>query len=178
MTDRLPRRTEDGEPTDLGRPLSLTVDLSNEIFALLRRGLTQEDVIRITGVARSTFYSWLDRSRELAERYNDPNDPLDDLTATIEELRLLDFLDGYTGARARGKADALGAIRAGMAEDWRAAAWYLERSFPDEFGRRDRLDVSTEERTAIVIRWPEEEQEIEDAEIVEEDEDEETDADG
>lgn len=175
MTDRLPRRTEDGDPTDLGRPLSLTPELSNEIHALLRRGLTQEDVIRVTGIARSTFYSWLDRSKDLATRYNDPEDPLDDETATIEELRLLDFLDGYTGARARGKADALGAIRAGMAEDWRAAAWYLERSFPDEYGRRERLDVTTEDRTAIVIRWPEEEREIEDivdAEVVEDDDDE------
>lgn len=173
MTD-LPRRLEDGTPTELGRPLALTEELTNEIVWWLRQGLTQEDTIRVTGVARSTYYSWLDRARELTARVHDPDDDFDDSNATIEELRLLDLLDGVTGARARSKGDALAALRSAMRSDWRAAAWFLERSFPDEYGRRDRLDVSSSDREVIRIVWPEEEaaaydDEILDAELVEED---------
>ena len=89
---------------------------------------------------------------------------------TIEELRLSDFSDAVSRARARAKADALGAIRVGMRDDWRAAAWFLERSFPEEFGRRDHVEIAPAGRQVVRIRWPEDpaEEEIEDAELLEE----------
>lgn len=152
------RRTTDGETTELGRPLLLDADLSAELSALLRRGLTQTDACLVAGVPRSTFYDWLSRGRDLWETHGaDGRVPADIVaTLTIEELVLLDFSDAIAGARAVGKYDALVAIRSGMTDDWRAAAWYLERSFPDEFGRRDRIEVETDETVTIRIKWPEE----------------------
>lgn len=156
------RRTRDGDPTDLGRPLTLTSDLAQEIAVLLRRGLTQTDACAAVGLARSTFYDWLARGRDLAAK-----DPAD---MTIEELRLSDFSDAVTRARARAKGDALGMIRAAMATDWRAAAWFLERSFPEEYGPRAQVEVSTGDSDVVRIRWPEDPIEVEDAELVDEDE--------
>lgn len=158
MTKTPSRRTTDGETTELGRPLTLDADLSKELASLLRRGLTQTDACLVAGVPRSTFYDWLSRGRDLWETHGaDGRISSDTLaTLTVEELVLLDFSDAIAGARAIGKYDALVAIRSGMTDDWRAAAWFLERSFPDEFGRRDRIEVESEETVTIRIKWPEE----------------------
>ena len=151
------RRTRDGDPTDLGRPLTLTADLSRELISLLQRGLTQTDACAAVGLARSTFYDWLARGRDLTLANPDQ--------MTIEELRLSEFSDAVAGARARAKADALAAIRLGMRDDWRAAAWFLERSFPAEYGRRDHVEIESAGSQVVRIRWPEEP--IEDDELVE-----------
>lgn len=171
MSDKTPaRRTKTGQPTELGRPLTLTADLAEELVTLLRRGLTQTDACLATGLARSTFYDWLSRGRALWDEHADPNGTIPSTTVaklTVEELRLLDFSDAVAGARARGKLDALTAIRSGMVDDWRAAAWFLERSFPAEFGRRDHVTVDTDETVRIKVVWPEE---LHTAEIIDVDE--------
>lgn len=163
------RRDRNGEPTNLGRPILLDPDLATTVSSLLRRGMTQTDACDAAGLARSTFYSWISRARTLRDRIATPDTegPIQPSDLTAEEVQLLDFLDAVTGARARAKGDALGAIRAGMADDWRAAAWFLERSFPAEYGRRDALLVESAESLRVTIRWPDE-PEIEDAELVEE----------
>ncbi len=162
------RRTTAGDPTDLGRPLTLDAALSTELASLLRRGLTQTDACLVAGVPRSTFYDWLSRGKDLWETHGPDGlvPPETVAKLTVEELVLLDFSDAIAGARAVGKHDALVAIRSGMTDDWRAAAWFLERSFPDEFGRRDRIEVETDETVTIRIKWPEELHDIIDVEEV------------
>ena len=148
------RRTKDGEPTELGRPLTLDTTLVEELTTLLRRGLTQTDACLVVRLPRSTFYDWLSRGKDLWETHGpDGRIPADTVaTLTIEELVLLDFSDTIAGARAVGKHDALVAVRSGMADDWRAAAWYLEHSFPDEFGRRERVEVTGKDEGPVVIK--------------------------
>lgn len=41
------------------------------------------------------------------------------------------------------------AIAADDPKNWTAAAWWLERRHPDEFGRRDRLDVKVDIKTMV-----------------------------
>ena len=166
------RRTKDGKPTELGRPLTLNADLAAELVSYLRRGLTQTDACLVANVPRSTFYDWLSRGRELWETHGPDGRVPAKIVATlaIEELQLLDFSDAIAGARAVGKHDALVAVRAGMADDWRAAAWFLERSFPEEYGRRDHLAVDSEETVTIRVKWPEELHKVIDVSEVEADE--------
>ncbi len=163
------RRTTDGEPTELGRPLTLTAELSGELAGLLRQGLTQTDACLVAQVPRSTFYDWMSRGRDLWETHGpDGRVPADVVaTLTVEEMRLLDFSDAIVGARAVGKFAALVAVRSGMTDDWRAAAWFLERSFPEEFGRRDHISVDSDEVVTIRVKWPEELHEIVDIEEAE-----------
>ncbi len=46
------------------------------------------------------------------------------------------------------KEEALQTIRDAMKSDWKAAAWYLERRFPNEYGRR--APVEAEQQTVII----------------------------
>lgn len=154
------RRDRNGDPTTLGRPLTLTDALAKELVGLLRLGLTQTDACLAVNLSRSTFYSWISRARDLSNTDPDPS------KLTTEELRLLDFLDAVTRARSRAKADAVAAIRDAYGSDWRAAAWFLERSFPDEYGRRDTVAVEGDETVEIRVLWPEDLHTYEEAEII------------
>jgi hypothetical protein len=46
------------------------------------------------------------------------------------------------------KEEAFQTIRDAFKDDWKAAAWYLERRFPNEFGKR--LPVEAEQKTFVV----------------------------
>lgn len=152
----LPRRTIAGVPTALGRPSKISKAIADELGALLRRGLTQTDACDAASLPRSTFYAWLAKAKDIREELPDPIPAARIKKLTVEELRLLDFLDVVTGARARAKGDALTAIRGAMFDDWRAAAWFLERSFPEEYGRRDHIAIDSDEVVQIRVVWPEE----------------------
>ena len=93
-----------------------------ELAATLRAdGLCDADIIAALGVHRATFYRWL----------HDPN------TEVKRALR-----DRLKKADAGFKRVMLGAIKDASAEspeNWTAAAWLLERKWPQQYGRCERV---------------------------------------
>ena len=62
-----------------------------------------------------------------------------------------DFRDAVEKARAEAEAQKLKAIHIAATDGtWQAAAWWLERSFPDRWGRRERIEVDTTAKVEIV----------------------------
>jgi hypothetical protein len=74
---------------------------------------------RLAGIARSTFYEWL-RNPALSD--------------TIKR------------AEADAEIEMIARVRAGASRSWIAAAWYLERAYPQRWGKRDRLAVTVDWR--------------------------------
>jgi hypothetical protein len=74
------------------------------------------------GVHPDTVYKWLKAGAE-----TDAEDSL------REFFRLVHKTERSVKIRA------LGIIQQAQDGDWKAAAWWLERKYPDEYGRRDRL---------------------------------------
>ena len=61
----------------------------------------------------------------------------------VEYLKLdTDFADQVAQAEATRAVASVSEIILHGKKDWRALAWFLERKFPDEWGRRDRLAVT------------------------------------
>lgn len=52
------------------------------------------------------------------------------------------FGEALKSARAEAEESALACIRAAWSHHWQSAAWYLERSHPDRWGRRERVEVA------------------------------------
>lgn len=50
------------------------------------------------------------------------------------------FSDALEKARAQAEATAVAIVREAALTKWEAAGWYLERSFPDKYGRRTRVE--------------------------------------
>ena len=87
----------------------------DELFRLLSDGLPVTLATAAAGIGRTTFYNWMNDAK---------------------------FAEQVEAAQARAVAPLLDRIRTAASNgQWQAAAWILERRWPGEFGRRDRLQT-------------------------------------
>lgn len=103
----------------MGRP-KLTQELVDKAIALKADGLSNGDIICALGIHESTFYRWI-------------GDPKNKLQRELSE--------GLKKEEAAFKHTLLTTIRAAALarnQYWTAAAWLLERKYPDEYGKADR----------------------------------------
>ncbi len=94
--------------------------MSAAICESVRGGAWIETAAAAAGVDASTVHSWLRR----ADDTEDCGEPF------------LAFSVAYKKSRAEAELEAIHVIRDAMPKTWQAAAWYLERSYPDHWGRR------------------------------------------
>lgn len=100
-----------------GRPSGLTPAVLLRVMALAARGLNQTQICKIVKVRPGTMIDW---------KRTNPK-----LTEAIEK------------GQAIGIARRLARIeKAAKAGSWQADAWYLERVHWQQFGRRDRAEIS------------------------------------
>lgn len=104
-----------------GRPSEFTQSRVSAILAAVRLGMSFKDAAACAGVSYMTFNRW--RERGMA-----PNAP--------EEY--CDFCRRLDVARAEVQNDCLKQINKAAIEDWKAAAWLLERLNPEDWGKRGR----------------------------------------
>lgn len=147
MTNELPKVTpktrkarakskKDVSPKPLGRPTKLNEDMAVAIIALLSRGNYRKIVAEFVGIRGDTLSAWVDKGTSyLTMLAND--ETLDD-----DEQMFADFAAGVFRAEARSEIDAIESIMNAGKHDWRASAWYLERTRPDRFGKIDRSEVN------------------------------------
>jgi len=120
-----------------GRPTKLTPEIHRAIVTALEAGNYQDDSAAYAGVSRSALYNWLDRGRTERERIEAGEKP------RKAETIFVDFLDAVESARAKAAVRHVANI-AKAANDgvWQASAWYLERSYPQKWGRLNRTEIS------------------------------------
>ena len=101
-----------------GQRGKLTPELAAELARYIRGGLTNKDACAIVGIVPATLYHWLAEPRTDAEN---------DLFYAIEK------------AKVERKAVMVQTItKAAQDGTWQAAAWYLERQYPEEYAKPDR----------------------------------------
>jgi hypothetical protein len=115
----------------------LTREVRDEIVRRLASGCTLEVAAEAAGVHRVTASRWLATGREAEAAEADGK------RLTGMQRDCLELLRAEQTARAEVRVKALAAIqKAALAGTWPAAAWLLERLFPDEYaakpGRKDR----------------------------------------
>ena len=125
-----------------GRPSKFSEERADKIIRAIRAGNYIETAAALAGVHKSTLYAWLKRGSAEADRLD--ADPKAKPKKT--ELPFLNFSDAVDIALAEAENMDVQAITAAAAEDWRAAAWRLERKFPDRWGRKDRLQAEVENK--------------------------------
>lgn len=112
-----------GQPTKMGRPNHLNDETTKKLCDALRGGNYLETAAAYAGVPKTTLHDWLRKGRKGTEPYAA-------FVAEVEE--------------ALGAAETGFVVRVATAardpRHWTAAAWWLERRFPDRWGRRDRVE--------------------------------------
>lgn len=114
----------DSTPGTPGRHTLCTPERTAIICEALEGGAYLATAAALAGLHPDTVYKWLKRGAEGEEPY-----------AT--------FASAVESAQATGEKRLLDLIRAAAAEPkhWQAAAWMLERKFPDRYGRKMRVEA-------------------------------------
>jgi transposase len=104
------------------RPSKLTDDLQTQIVRLIRAGSTVEVAAQSAGVAKRTFYSWMERGAAAEPKRAD--------------APYAAFRDAVDQAHAESEAMLVTRIAKAAGDgSWAAAAWLLERRWPQRWSK-------------------------------------------
>lgn len=136
------RKPAKARPT--GRPLLLTEQTMGTIESAIRQGAGIRLAAASVGISDRALYLWMARGRAEADRLEDAAERGVDADPTPDaEVPYLQLFQTIT--RARGEAHVIVSTRLRMAineGDSRAATWWLERTDPGEFGRRETVELT------------------------------------
>jgi hypothetical protein len=163
VTAAAPREREQQRGSVIGRPTELErrPELREQIAAALQSGNTIETVCNLVGIANSSFYEWMGRAENA-----DPENPRDKIYT--EFSKAVKKAQGFAVAlriqriEKAGKGGDIATVKRTFKTEigkdgqpiqvlaseettytrpqWQADAWVLERSHPDQWGRR--LDIN------------------------------------
>ena len=112
-----------GQPKKRQRKRKTTkaqAEVRAEIIANLKEGMTVEAAVLLAGITTSTYYRWLESDEKFSE----------------EIAQAHRYFEAIAIARIKQAAtDRM---------DWKAWAWMLEKRYPDDYGKRQELQVTTE----------------------------------
>jgi len=100
-----------------GRPSKYTPEVVERICYSLSQGNTRTTAVTCAGVAMSTFHEWLNDFSDFSEAIK-----------RAEEQAIEHYVN---------------VIHTASTQTWQAAAWYLERRRKEDFGKQDKVDITT-----------------------------------
>lgn len=111
-----PKDKKKKTPKKNGRPYAITKEKAEKIIELLADGMSQAKVASYVGVCEDTIIEHKKKFSEFAERIE---------KAKEETTRL-----------------AHKSVKVGMLKDWKAGAWWLERTEPERFREKKEIEVT------------------------------------
>jgi hypothetical protein len=108
-----------------GRKPKLTPETLERLKESIVAGNTMETSCDFAGINKSTFYNWLTQAEE-------PN----------ARKELLELKDTITRAKAEAIVRNVTHINSAAKKSWQAAAWWLERTQPKDYGRNQRVELT------------------------------------
>jgi transposase-like protein len=100
----------------------------------LSAGHYMERACRMAGLSQSTVYRWLQEAEKIKTQ------AADETELTESERHYLELSDAILKARDKAAHRAMVSIqKASQKGTWQAAAWYLERTDPNHYGRRTQI---------------------------------------
>lgn len=104
----------------MSRTTILNETIQNAMVEAIRNGNYASTAAEACGISSTTHYRWMEQGEDGIEPYSG-------------------YRDAIKRAEAEAEMNAVKVIKAASLENWTAGAWYLERKFPDKWGRKDKL---------------------------------------
>lgn len=115
------------------RPSKLTPETQKKIVDAIKMGATYELAAQYGGIHYDTFNNWMKRGVAEIEHRDKPRTKEHE-----EETPYIEFFEAIKQAEGDAAVLWLAKIEKSATEgNWQAAAWKLERRYPDTYGRRD-----------------------------------------
>lgn len=119
-----------------GRKSKLTPGVIQALEFVLQGGSTIKDACAYAGISDATYFAWTQAAQKIAQRSNRP-DPNSQSPRIRQAALHLEFLERTQRARALPRIQAIARIQEAIQTGtWQAAAWFLERSDPENWGRK------------------------------------------
>lgn len=107
-----------------GRKPKLTKELIAEAEKWIKAGNYTTTVCQYLGIHQSTWYKWMQQGEKAKSGLK------------------REFFDRIKKAESHSEMRNVQLIQQAGNETWQAAAWYLERKFPDKWGKKDKVDAN------------------------------------
>lgn len=120
----------------LGRP-TIIGEVSERVIEFVRAGNYVETAAAAAGISKDTFYAWLRRGARERRRLKKAN-----TRPNKTEQPYLAFSDAIQKATGEAEARDVMLIAKAATTQWQAAAWRLERKFPQRWARTERHHIS------------------------------------
>jgi len=118
-----------------GRPTKLTPTTQDRIIELVKAGNYAETAAQVAGIDESTFYRWMQQGEGEKARH-----PYKGFRKAILE------------AKAESEARMVMVIqKAGFDGSWQAAAWYLERTKQNKYGKQNKVELTGAEGGSVKL---------------------------
>lgn len=114
-----------------GRSSKLTPEVQKKIVSAIRAGNYAQVAAKYAGIGETTYYVWLQRGKEESRG------------------KYKEFREAVKRAESEAEVRTVALIHRHMESSWQAAMTYLERKFPDRWGRTNRLKVEVNSRDAL-----------------------------
>jgi hypothetical protein len=108
-----------------GRPSKLTPEIQEKIVSAIRAGNFASVAATYAGVGERAFFRWMEKGE----------------AASSGKYR--QFWQAVRSAESEAEVRAVATIQRHVPDRWQAAMTYLERKFPNRWGRRSRMDVTS-----------------------------------
>lgn len=147
-----------------GSSPKLTEELIEKIATAMRNGAYVETAVAYCGISKDTFYRWLRMATKDSEKglYRALSYAIEKAWAEAEMKDIEAITKAVEGTPDQLAVDEDGKVitdvnglpvvaQYGLPPNWRAAAWRLERKFPQRWGRKTKLEPDGETNSSIEI---------------------------
>jgi hypothetical protein len=131
------------------RPFLGTTKIDNGAADILIDALRKGNYIGTACALAEISTSTLDRWRKRAEK------ALEGYSICEKDKPYVEFYKRFNKAGAEAESEALEVVQKG-GTGWQAKAWFLERTKPDKYGRRDKADVRHTGKIEIKVGFDDE----------------------
>lgn len=133
-------------PVGKGQPPKLTPEVEGILVRAIRNGMSYRMAAASAGICDSSERNWRDRG-EAAAALEESGEPVAE-----SEIRYMRYFRALQRARAEAVEARLAAINEASADGhWQAAAWWLERMHPVDYGRKQTLALTGEDGGAVKV---------------------------
>lgn len=122
------KKKKQKEEVKTGRKPELNAETQKRICDMLKIGQTMTTAAEYGGVSRKTVEEWIRRGEDRDRRESE--EIYAAFAAAVKDAKLTSKIRNVT------------LITEAAKKHWTAAAWWLERNYPEEYGRRTALEHS------------------------------------
>lgn len=133
----IPSRFERSAMCRVGRPSKLTAETVDKLLSAIEEGQTYKVACGYAAICYQTLRNWIEQARDDIDAEN------------VTEYVV--FLDMLSRAESAVERKAVNAWVSAFRDDYRAARDFLERRNPEEWGRRDTVDVNARVAVGVVL---------------------------